>query len=1143
MMSLRAVRDQERAHRDRDVIREYKWIELRNKIGLSTSKIRNKKDDEKSQLDNEATVYIQNHIKMKESYGKEGIIQELQTNAFGKLKFVNCPVDKPAQYLRLADNTDMKHIVKLIEEIWGMLKHKRKPNLAISVVGGTKHLSLNGKKREALKKAILAAAQPTNAWFVTEGINMGCSKLIGEIVKEGQFYIKCKEDKSLTNMTRGLKAIGICSWQFTAKQESLVNKDNLRRTVSYDSKYSDYDDSTKTYKSPGINDTKPSLDQNHTHFLLVDNGREQEEYDREVTKLFYGDFLDKLRQAKSAGGLEIPLITLVLEGGTTAIKKVLDSLDRKVPCVIVQGSGGAADIIAFACKKENEENENFKQNLEKIIKEKIVTAKDNVDKKQEIKDMIFQISHNHPQNMITIINLDKEEEDRDKKILFALLLGNNFDLKKQMWFTLRSNRADIASELIENNIENQLDTSFKNELMEFIILKERVELLELFLINDFSLHQFLDAEMLKKLYNKSAKAHPEVRQQIQKFTDLEEDEKKEISLEHIDQFIKVFMRNHNHEEYSDEKGKDYETKLRIKFHADYEHSESFDDPHFELFIWAVLCNKPTLVDFFLTKTRQPLLSLLFAAAYHKKKRLSLSDRQTSYLMQDKANLIMDIAFENDSDIALSLLDRKYPRFGGASLKNIALNANLKGFLANNTCKESIRAQWKRGFSNINPFFSCFAVFFPFLILIPWTRWTPFFKFLKIGDDLDLGELTFPQKVRVFYSAPIVKYVCSVISSLFLLYLYSFVALFYFGYDIHNQYEIGLCSLLVVYLFYEVREVLNNPCSTICAKIKNHLSVFWNKLDLAIYLFFIGSFVLKNFVATFMVARVFFAINGFLLYVRLLRVYHTSFSLGPKLIVFQKMLPQLQTFIVLLVVFLLGYGMASQALITPAAKFKHDYIGNLSLVEGILFAPYWQMYGELNLEDIDDKIDGHPARNILNSSQHCDMSMRNEEGELPWHCEDFSKYNFVVKVMLGVYMLIGNVMLLNMLIAIFSHIYEKVDKNAKSVWWYELYHLVEDYDQMPGLGPLFCPFELIYTVIIGLRKSSCCKKEKEACEDYSAYFTGKFELFEKDSFNNFLSREAEKMETHIESKIQKIEDKIVEIKNSIDESKSLYYQLF
>ena len=360
--------EQERALRDsdRDVIRDYQWIELRNKIGLSTSKIRNKKDDDQSQLDNRATIYIQNHIKRKEYE------EELQTNAFGKLKFVNCPVDKPAQYLRLADNTDMNLIKKIIEDTWGMVKDNRKPHLAISVVGGTKHLSLNGKKREALKKTILAAAQPTNAWFLTEGINLGCSKLIGEIVKEGQFYIKAKEDKSLTKMTRGLKAIGICSWRFIAKNESLVNKDNSRRTVSYDSKRSDYDDTTKTYNlTPGISDTKPSLDQNHTHFLLVDNGREQEEYDREVTKQFYCDFLDKLRQARSAGGLEIPLITLVLEGGTTAMKKVLDSLDKEVPCVIVQASGGAADIIAFACRKENEENEKFTENLEKIIEEKI----------------------------------------------------------------------------------------------------------------------------------------------------------------------------------------------------------------------------------------------------------------------------------------------------------------------------------------------------------------------------------------------------------------------------------------------------------------------------------------------------------------------------------------------------------------------------------------------------------------------------------------------------------------------------------------------------------------------------------------------------------------------------------------------------
>ena len=1126
MMSIQA--GHERAHnRHRDVIREYQWIEHRNKIGLSTTKIRNKKNNEQRQLDMKATDFIQKNIKRKEHY--EDGIEELPTNAFGKVKFVNCPVDKPARYIRLADNTNMEHVTELVHDIWGMLKHKRKPNLVINVVGGTKHLSLDGKKRDALKKAILAAAKPTNAWFVTEGINMGCSKLIGEIVKEGQFYVKAKEDKSLTKMTRGLKAIGISTWRFIAKQELLVNKENHRRTVSYDSRFSDYDD-TKTYNSmPGKNDTKPSLDQNHTHFLLVDDGREQKDFDRarEVTKLFCGKFLDELRKEKSEGGLEIPLITLLLKGGMPSIEKVLDSLDRGVPCVIVEGSGGSADILAYACKNENylkkENNEKEEEELKKIIEDNYEMAKKNENRKQDMLKLINKII-NHPQSqkLITIINLNKEEEDRDKKILLALLSGNNFDFKKKMKFTLKCDRADIASELFADCLcchqENQMDAAFKAELMESILLKERTELLELFLINDFSLHEFLEnkedmtGSRLKDLYNKSAKDHPDMKHQIQKYTDLAEEDE-EITLEHIDQFIKVFMRNHN--STSEEKGNYYE------------HTASFEDPHFELFIWAVLSNKPTLVDFFLTKTRQPLLSLLFAAAYHKK-RFSMSDRQTSYLMQEKANLIMEIAFENDADIALALLDRPYPRFGGASLKNIALNANLKGFLANTASKESIRSQWKRGFIKINPFVSFFAVFFPFLVWIPWTRWTPFFKFLKIGDDL--GELTMVQKVFVFYRSPIVKYVCSVISSLFLLYLYSFVALFYFGID-HNRYEIGLFSLLLVYLFYEIREVFNNPCSGICAKIKNHLGIFWNQLDLAIYLFFIGSFVLKNFVPTFMVARVLFAINGFLLYVRLLRVYHTSFSLGPKLIVFQKMVPQLQTFIVLLVVFLLGYGMASQALITPAAKFKSDYISNNGLIDGIVFAPYWQMYGELNLDEIEKKIDETKVRSLLNSTSFCD-----EEDGLSENCEDFSKYKFVVKAMLGVYLLIGNVMLLNMLIAIFSHIYEKVDKNAKSVWWYELYHLVEDYDQMPGLGPLFCPFELIYTVISSLRKMSCCKKKKEdTSEDYSAteYFTGKFELFEKDSFNILVKREADEDRALLDTRIKKIGEQISEIKSNIE----------
>ena len=60
-------------------------------------------------------------------------------------------------------------------------------------------------------------------------------------------------------------------------------------------------------------------------------------------------------------------------------------------------------------------------------------AKKNENRKQDMLKLINKII-NHPQSqkLITTINLNKEEEDKEKKILLALLSGNNFDFKKKM---------------------------------------------------------------------------------------------------------------------------------------------------------------------------------------------------------------------------------------------------------------------------------------------------------------------------------------------------------------------------------------------------------------------------------------------------------------------------------------------------------------------------------------------------------------------------------------------------------------------------------------------------------------------------------------------------------------------------------------
>ena len=47
-------------------------------------------------------------------------------------------------------------------------------------------------------------------------------------------------------------------------------------------------------------------------------------------------------------GLGIPVVALLLEGGTEAINEIRKNLSSGMPCVIVEGSGRASDIISYA---------------------------------------------------------------------------------------------------------------------------------------------------------------------------------------------------------------------------------------------------------------------------------------------------------------------------------------------------------------------------------------------------------------------------------------------------------------------------------------------------------------------------------------------------------------------------------------------------------------------------------------------------------------------------------------------------------------------------------------------------------------------------------------------------------------------------
>ena len=85
----------------------------------------------------------------------------------------------------------------------------------------------------------------------------------------------------------------------------------------------------------------------------------------------------------------------------------------------------------------------------------------------------------------------KTEEDMDKKILFALLKSENLSLNSQLYLSMVWNRVDIAEEKIFSDRTFEWEEDDLAEVMTKALLMERVNFVELLILNGFSMHKFL----------------------------------------------------------------------------------------------------------------------------------------------------------------------------------------------------------------------------------------------------------------------------------------------------------------------------------------------------------------------------------------------------------------------------------------------------------------------------------------------------------------------------------------------------------------------------------------------------------------------------------------------------------------------------
>ncbi|XP_019372995.1 PREDICTED: transient receptor potential cation channel subfamily M member 6 isoform X3 [Gavialis gangeticus] len=391
------------------------------------------------------------------------------TDAYGTINFQDGDHTYHAKYVRISYDSKSDQLLHLMVKEWQM----ELPKLVISVHGGIQNFKLPSKVKQVFSKGLIKAAETTGAWIITEGINSGISKHVGDALKA-----------HASQYLRKIWAVGIPPWGIIENQRDLIGKDVVC-----------------LYQTLGNPLSKLStLNSMHSHFILVDDGTVGK-YGNEMMLRRSLEKYISLQKIHTRMGQGVPVVGLVVEGGPNVILMVWEYVrdTPAIPVVVCEGTGRAADLLAFAHKHTADVGELRPQLKEEIL----VTIQNTFNLGQKQSRHLFQILMEcmEHRESITIFDAESEEQqDIDLAILTALLKGTNMSAPDQLNLALAWNRLDIAKKHILVYGQHWKVGSLEQAMLDALVM-DRVDFVKLLIEHGVNMHRFLTISRLEELYN------------------------------------------------------------------------------------------------------------------------------------------------------------------------------------------------------------------------------------------------------------------------------------------------------------------------------------------------------------------------------------------------------------------------------------------------------------------------------------------------------------------------------------------------------------------------------------------------------------------------------------------------------------------
>nr|XP_034319461.1 transient receptor potential cation channel subfamily M member-like 2 [Crassostrea gigas] len=239
---------------------------------------------------------------------------------------------------------------------------------------------------------------------------------------------------------------------------------------------------------------------------------------------------------------------------------------------------------------------------------------------------------------------------------------------------------------------------------------------------------------------------------------------------------------------------------------------------------------------------------------------------------------------------------------------------------------------------------------------------------------------------------------------------------------------------------------DESCSRKRPSLKKYIFNLWNALDCLSYSTLLLAFFLRQ-IEELQIARNMFGLSMLLIYIRIYDNFLFIPATGTTIIMVKEMLKDLGSFLFFVVYLMIGVGMYYHANLWPDDQ---KFIESKSSILRIFSLPYWQIFGEVDLE-------------LLTGSNQDNCSNNRSIWETDSSIDRCPKEDMTVEVVAGLYMMFTNLLLVNIVIAKFSYTFNRINTDFDKLYHFHLYTIMDEYSTRipPPFNLVVLPIYLVW----------------------------------------------------------------------------------